>query len=247
MTALMLRRARLVYVDGLRGMRLAFGLFAVIMAVIFGGIGLIVSATGGFEGPTWTSVWEQAMYGSRYFPLSMGVVLLAAFLPVATAHGISRASYLVGTAALMVTFGVAVAVFLVAGHWIEYQVFTAGGAVTEYSSPHLFSSGREVGWVFVESVIVVTTNIVGGFFIGAAYFRWRWLRATLALPFLLVPIAAVEALMASGWAGNVMVDVLGFDRGPLGVVIPVGVAIVGAMLVATLAVLRTTDVRTSSR
>lgn len=246
MTSPTIRRALLVYLDGVRGLWLAYAIFIVVMAMIFSGIGLIVHVTGGFDGSTWTSIWEQAMYGTRYFPLSMGVVVLVGFLPVATTHGIGRTSFVLGTSVLVITMGVAVALFLAAGHWIEYRLFAAGGAVAEYSSPHLFSSGRDVGWVFVESVVIVTANIAGGYFIASMYYRWRWLRATLALPVLILPIVAVEALMSSGWPGNVVIGTLDIDRGPLAAVIPASVAVIVGTFVLTLAVLRRTDVRTTS-
>jgi hypothetical protein len=246
MSSLTVRRARLVFIDGLRGLKLAYGLFILIMALIFATIGLVIHATDGFGASPWTSVFEQAQYGTRYFPLSMGAIVAIAFLPVAVAHGVTRRSYVLGSAALVVTLSVVVGAFLAAGHGVEYLLFDAAGAVQDFSSPHLFSSGRQVGWVFVESLVVVTANISAGFFVGAAYYKWHWLWATLALPLLLAPLAAVEAVLAAGWPGNVMETAFDVDRGPLGVVLPVSVVLIAAMHVGAFAIFRTTDVRPSA-
>lgn len=243
MTSPTVRRARLVYIDGVRGLRLAFAGFGIVMVLIFSAVGLIVLLTNGFEGSIWDSVWEQAMYGSRYFPLSMGVVLVASFLPVATAHGISRTSYALGASALVVTMGAVVALLMTLGHGAEYLLYEGGGATAQFTSPHLFSSGSDLGWVFTESLIIVTANVAGGYFIGSAYYRWRWLRATLALPLLILPIAAVEMLMSAGWPGNVMISTFGIDRGPLLAVIPASVAVIIGTFLLTLVILRRTDVR----
>src|SRR5690625_4982024 len=245
MIAATLRRARTVYRDGLDGLWFGLTVFVGIIVVIFVGIGLIISATGGFDGAEWTSVWEQVMYAARYFPLSMGAILMMAFLPIAVSFGVTRTSYLIGFAGLVVTLNATVAVVVAAGHLVEHALFQAGGAAQELTSPHLFTAGDQVGWVAAETLIIGMANTTAGALIGVAYFKWHWLWTTLALPIILVPLAVAEGLMAVGWAGNV-VHAIGFDRGPLGLVIPATLAVTAAMVVGTLIISRHTDISACS-
>lgn len=245
MTSPTLRRAAVAFGDGMSGVRMGTLLFAVVVVVIFTAVGLIVSVTGGFEGAAWTSVWEQVMYAARYYPLSLGAVFTWAFLPLAVSLGVTRASYFISFAGLTVALSLAIAVLVAAGHLAEYGLFAAGGAVQEFSSPHLFTAGDQVGWVALETVMVGMPNMAAGALIAMTYYKWRWLRATLALPLTLVPLVVAEGLMSAGWFGNVM-NFIDVDRGPLALIIPATLIVTAAMIVATFTISRHSDIRTSS-
>lgn len=195
-------------------------LFMAIILVVFMTISVSTVLIGTPDGSAWDSVWEDSAYATRYFPLAMGILLVAAYLPVAVASGVTRRSFGLGSAVVIGGIAVTMAVLEAAGYLIEYMVYRAADGGQELTTPHLFSTGTEVIVVIAEVTIVVAAHVATGWLIGAAYYRWGWQWPTLALPLLIAPALLVEALMSVGWAGALMIDTWGIDRGPLAVIVP---------------------------
>lgn len=233
MSATTYRRAVLVTGDISRGLWIALVGFMAIIAVIFLAIGVAGALAGNLDGGAGDSMWENSAYATRYFPLALGVMLTTAYLPIAVANGVTRRSFGLGGAAVVLGIAAVMAVLEAAGYLVENGLYRLAGATPEFTTPHLFGSGTEF-WVVVPEVwITVSANVAVGWLIGSAYYRWGWFGPTLALPLMLVPTLAVEALMSIGWAGALMIDTLSIDRRPLWLAVPVSLAIVAATLWGT--------------
>lgn len=226
MSTLTVRHSRLIVRDLATGLRLNVLIFAAIFVVIFAVVGLIVALTGSLDGSTWDSVWENSAYGTRYFPLSLGIMLAPAYLPICVASGMTRRSFAIAAGIVVMAIAFGMALLEAAGYAVEYGLFQAAGGVQDFQSPHLFSDGLDVFWILLEVTITVGANVMAGYLIGAAYYRWGWFGPTLALPLLVAPTLAVEALMSVGWPGGLMIDTWGIERAPLAVVIPGSLAII---------------------
>lgn len=238
-----LRRGGLVLRDLARGLALALAAFMGIIAIVFALIGVGMALGGNFDDDVARSAWENSAYATRYFPLALGIMLTPTFLPAYVAHGVTRRSFAVGAAAAVLLIAAVMAVLEAAGYLIEDGVYRLAGADQEFTTPHLFDSGAQA-WVVVPEVwIVVAANVAAGWLIGSAYYRWSWFGPTLALPLLLAPMLVVEALMSVGWAGTVMIDILGVDRGPLWLVIPASLAVLAVNLLLAYALIRRVAVR----
>lgn len=235
--------SRLVAADLTSALRLNLILFAAIMVVIFAAAGIVTAIVGRVDGTSWESIWEHSAYGTRYFPLSLGIMLAPLYLPIAVASGMTRRSFAIGSAGVIAFIALAMGILEVAGYLVEHAVFAAQGAEQTFTTPHLFSSGLDVPVILVEVLVTVSANIVTGWLIGIAYYRWGWFWPTISLPLLLLPMAAVEAMMSVGWPGNLVIDTWGVQRGPAAVVVPASIVVIVAAWAFGAIVLRSTPIR----
>lgn len=237
--ALTYRRARASFLDLSVGFSLSIAWFVATVAVIFLVIGVIVSfATGG----TSESIWENSQYATRYFPLSMGIIVTAAYLPVAIASGVTRRSFGWAGAGIVIALSGLMALLEAVGYLIEYGLYRLVDQVPEFTTPHLFDQGYQF-WIIVPEVwIIVAANVAAGWLIGSAYYKWGWLGPTLALPLLLLPLLAVEALMAVGWAGSAL-EALDIEPLPTAAGVPAALAVVALTLAGMQRFVRTIDLR----
>lgn len=237
--ALTYRRARASFLDLSAGFSMAVVWFVVTVVVIFLVIGVIVDlATGG----TSESIWENSQYATRYFPLSMGIMITAAYLPVAIASGVTRRSFGWAGAGVVIALSGLMAVLEAGGYLIEYGLYRLIGEVPEFTTPHLFDQGYQF-WIIVPEVwIIVAANVGVGWLIGSAYYKWGWLGPTLALPLLLLPLLAVEAIMGVGWAGSAL-DAMDIERLPTAVAVPAALAVLALTLAGMQRFVRTIDLR----
>lgn len=238
-TTLTYRRARLAFVDLSVGFSQAVAWFVAVVVIVFLAIGVIVElATGGIT----ESLWENSQYATRYFPLSMGIMITAAYLPVAVASGLTRRTFgWAGTGVVLALSG-AMALLEAGGYLVEHGLYRLLGETQEFTTPHLFDHGYQFWIVFPEVWIVVAANVAGGWLIGSAYYKWGWLGPTLALPLLLLPILAVEAIMSVGWAGAAMEN-LGVERLPDGLAVLAALAVLAVTLAGIQRSIRTIDLR----
>lgn len=242
MSSLTYRRARASFQDLARGLSVSVFWFMVIVAVIFLVIGMIVQLAGGGGGEASESIWENSAYATRYFPLSMGIIVTAAYLPVAIASGVTRRSFgWAGTATVIALAGV-MALLEAGGYLVEYGIYQLVDEVPTFTTPHLFTEGYQF-WIIVPEVwIVVAANVAAGWLIGSAYYKWGWFWPTICLPLLLLPTLAVEAVMSVGWAGAIMEN-LGVERLPDGVAVLVALGLLAVTLAGIRRFVRTIDLR----
>jgi hypothetical protein len=244
MNTLTYRRARASFQDLSMGLSQAVLWFVLIVAVIFLVIAVLVQAFTGGGGDGSESIWENSQYATRYFPLSMGIVITAAYLPVAIASGVTRRSFGWAASATVIALAGVMALLEGAGYLIEYGLYRLVDETPTFTTPHLFDHGYQF-WIIVPEVwIVVAANVAGGWLIGSAYYKWGWFWPTICLPLLLLPLLAVEAVMSVGWAGASM-DAMGLERLPDGVAIPVALALLALTLGGMQRLVRTIDVRQS--
>ncbi|RIQ11078.1 hypothetical protein [Jiangella rhizosphaerae] len=239
MSALTYRRSRASFLDLSAGFSQAVGWFIVTVAVIFLVIGVIIDlATGG----TSESIWENSAYATRYFPLSMGIMITAAYLPVAVASGVTRRSFGWAGAGVVIALSGLMALFEAGGYLIEYGLYRAVGETPEFTTPHLFDQGYQFWLIVPEVWIVVAANVAAGWLIGSAYYKWGWFGPTLALPLLLLPLLAVEAIMAVGWAGAAL-DAMNVEHLPTAAAVPAALAVLTLTLAGIHSFVRTIDLR----
>lgn len=241
MSSLTYRRARASFQDLSIGLSQAVLWFVVIVAVIFLVIAVIIQLAGG-GGDASESIWENSQYATRYFPLSMGIVITAAYLPVAIASGVTRRSFGWAGSATVITLAGVMALLEGGGYLVEYGLYRLVDETPTYTTPHLFDHGYQV-WIIVPEVwIVVAANVAAGWLIGSAYYKWGWFWPTLCLPFLLLPVLVVEATMAVGWAGATL-DALDIEPLPHTVGVPVALAVLALTLAGMQRLVRTIDLR----
>ena len=243
MTSITYRQAGRVTRDLSWGLWRVLIMFVGIVVAIFAVVGVVVYVTGDFDGSTWDSVWENSAYATRYFPLAMGIMLTAAYLPVCVASGMTRRAFGLGASAIVVGMALVMAALEAAGYLIEDLLFTIGGGTQHFTSPHLFDAGTDVLVIIAEVAIVVSAHVAVGWAIGTAYYTSGWFWPTLLLPFMLVPIALVEGLMSVGWAGSLTIDTWGWDRLPLGTAIPLSLAVTALTLWGNQLAVRSIDIK----
>lgn len=242
MSSLTYRHARASFLDLSFGFWKALVMFVAIVAVIFLVIGMIVAFAQGIGGGDSESVWENSAYATRYFPLSMGIMITAAYLPVAVASGVTRRSFSWAGAGVVLAMAGLMAVLEAGGYLIEYGLYGLVDEVPTFTTPHFFDQGYQF-WIIVPEVwIVVAANVAAGWLIGSAYYKWGWLGPTLALPLLLLPTLVVEAIMSVGWAGATM-EAIGVERMPDGAAVLTALAVLALTLAGIQRFVRTIDIR----
>ncbi|PZF85177.1 hypothetical protein [Jiangella anatolica] len=242
MSALTFRRARASFLDLSYGYARSVGWFLLIVVAIFLAIGVIIALTAGLGGDEGESIWENSAYATRYFPLSMGVMITAAYLPVAVASGVTRRSFGWAGSAVVIAMAGVMALIEALGYLVEYGAYRLSDATPQFTQPHLFEHGYEFWIVIPEVWIVVAGNVAGGWLIGSAYYKWGWFGPTIALPLLVLPILAVEAVMSVGWGGAAM-EAMGFERLPNAAAIAVSLALVVLTLAGIQRFVRSIDLR----
>ncbi len=246
MTSLTVRKGALMARDMGVGLSITFGGFIVGIALIFAVVGAITAMLGGLEGPEWASVWENAGWATRYFPMSIGFMITGIYLPVALANGVTRRSFAVGASIVVSVVALVIAAALVVGYVVEFAIYQDAGAVQMLSMPHLYTSATDAPVVLAEATIVVAAHMSAGWLIGTVYYRLRWLWGTVLLPLAAAPAFAVDGLLSVGWVGDVLSVGFEVERLPLPVAVPAAVGVVVLTLVLTYALVYSTGLRPRS-
>ncbi len=202
---------------------LGFLLVIVLIFIAFGVFQAIVDGMG--DDGAWASVWEFSEQPMRYFPMSIGVMLVPALLPAYVANGVTRREFTVGAALMITGATLGLAVVGAIGLVVEKWAYSWAGHVPTYTFPHLFDGPENVVAVVGEFAILISSHMVAGWLIGYTYYRYGGWIGTFLLPLTVLPALAVEALTSVSWIGGLLMDNTGYERLPLPFVIPAVLAI----------------------
>ena len=205
-------------------------------------VAVLIEAIIASVAPITQSAWEYAAQWPRWWLFSMGITLIVTYLPVVVAHGVTRRAALRALATSAVLVAATWATFMVIGHIVERFVYGRLGWPDTLTTPHLFSNGYQVLPVFTEYSVIFLAYLVSGGLIGAGYYRWGGIRGTLLLPLGLLPVAAVESLLATGWYGAGLQE-LSFSRPPAAVLVIASAVALGLGWLALYLVLRDVPIK----
>lgn len=207
-----------------------FGGFLVIIVLVYAGILLGMGVTGNLDTEP-GSVWEDASFAVRYFPMAMGLMLPTAFMQIELTVGATRRDFALGAVVYATVSGFAMAVVMALGLWIESLVFSAAGAEHVLGLNHLAERPDQVGLLLLEYTITVTAHVLCGFLVGIAYWHTGGVIGTFLLPVTVLPAIAVDAVMDIGWTTAVL-DLLDWSSpsATVGVVVAVLIAAITAYI-----------------
>lgn len=209
---------------------------------------VVVTVTIGFViaslAPITKSIWENAGQWPRWWLFAMAIAMVATHLPVAVLHGVTRRAAVRVLAVSGVLISLYWAAFMVAGHVVERFVYARLGWPDTLDTPHLFSDGYDVVPMLAEYGLIFLAYQFSGALIGALYYRFGGIRGTLLLPFGLLPAAAMEALLATGWYGSGLQEGLSASRPAAAVLLVGAIAIVALAELAVHLALRDVPIHT---
>lgn len=197
---------------------------------------LLIARAGHVDMSVLAFAWQVGIWA----PFSMHIGLVASYLPVHVASGMTRRSYVRSAGMTVVLVGVLFAALLSAGLAIERLWYGAQGWEWAYRAGGMGAVGDvttagDLGLVLVYSAIAYTIAGLSGQLVGVTFYRGGGWVGTLTLPLTVGPLLLVIGLVGGG-TGPVPVDGW-FDAAPgtVPVVFVVGVALaVGAVLAAAL-------------
>lgn len=161
--------------------------------------------------PSWlgddpVSLWQFFLYAPMVGMFILGGVLVTIQLPLYVANGIGRRGFVRAAALAASPAIVANALVGTAGFALERTLLFTAAVEPELIEAHLFASTDQYLLVFVELLVALPTAFAASWLIGGAYYRFGWLRATLAVPLLIVPAFAMKIALTGSipWsAGSV--------------------------------------------
>lgn len=177
--------------------------------------------------PITESVWENAAQWPRWWLLGVAIALVTVHLPLVVLHGVTRVAALRALAVSGLLISLLWAGFMVIGQVIERFVYDRLGWPDTFTTPHLFSDGYDVLPMLAEYWLIFFAYLITGALVGGMYYRFGGVRGTLLLPLGLLPAAAIEILLATGWFGSGLAE-LSVER-PSAVVVLLGSAVVLAL------------------
>lgn len=197
-------------------------------------IGLVPIGLAAHYGEPDRSLWVYVSGAPiRWVLLVMGLLVAPSLFRAMVAHGVTRRTFAVASGIAIVLFAVAVAVFAVVGFLVERALYAGGGHPTTVEGTHLFDSTGQIHLIFAEYALLAAAYLVTGWLIGVGFQR-HWLVGIGFLPVALAPSAVISlALRAQPdglWSPNEAdIDFLSL---PLGVALPLAVAVVALGLLA---------------
>jgi hypothetical protein len=159
-----------------------------------------------------TGAWENAGQWPRWFLFSLGIAFTSLYLPVAVAHGITRRAVLRALATTIVVTSLAWAALMAVGHVAEAAIYAALDWPDTLTSPHLYTDGYDVVPMLAEYGLLFAAYMTAGVVVSGLYLRLGAWLGTACIPLALLPIAAVEALLSTGWVGGLLQEQTGEDR-----------------------------------
>jgi hypothetical protein len=210
----------------------AAGLIAVGVAVVISAVSTVTS-----------SIWENVAQWPCWWLFAMATALVYSQLPMLVLQGVTRRAALRALAVSAGLISLIWAVFMVCGQVVERFAYGRLGWPDTMTSPHLFAGGYDVVPMLAEYWLLFLAYLAAGSLIGGLYYRFGAVGGTLLLPLGLLPVAAMEGLLATGWYGAGLQEGLSISR-PAPLVLAVGAVVI--MLLAGLAtclVLRDVPIR----
>ncbi|SFJ68537.1 hypothetical protein [Cellulomonas sp. KH9] len=147
------------------------------------------------------SVVLYARHAAIWFPFSQAIALVALYLRLHVAAGMTRRTFARATVLVGVGTGAAYGVVLTVLAVVERGIHTALGRGWRVTDGFLADESSPLGLLLAELVVCCVVGNVSALLVGAAYQRWGGLRGTLALPLTVGPVFLVFALLGAsgGW------------------------------------------------
>jgi hypothetical protein len=215
---------------------LGFLLVVILVFLAFGVFQAIVDGLG--EDGAWASVWEFSEQPMRYFPMSIGVMLVPTLMPAYVANGVTRREFTVGAVLMIIGATLGLAAVGAIGLAVEKWAYGWAGHVPTYTFPHLFDGPENVVAVVGEFAILISSHMVAGWLIGYTYYRYGGWIGTFLLPLTVLPALAVEVLTSVSWIGGLLLDNTGYERLPLPLVVPAVLAILAGTVLLNYVLIR---------
>ncbi|MCM0640900.1 hypothetical protein [Cellulomonas wangsupingiae] len=174
------------------------------------------------------SIAVYARQGATWFPFSLGIMLVAAYLRVHVASGMTRRSFVRAALLVEVAAGVGYAAVFTAVVLLERTVHDALGWGSTVTEIQLADESASAGAMLLElSVTFVVANL-SGLLVGAVYQRFGAWAGTLTLPLTVGPLVLLLYI-----PGARFVDLPGIwtttAAGHLALAVGVGVVLAAAM------------------
>lgn len=169
---------------------LAVWFWAVAVVTITG----ILAVVGRFTDVQMSAV-QYAYHGGLWFPFGISIVLVAGFLTVHVALGMTRRSFVRGALVVAVATGLLYAAVLILLLVLERGIYDRLGwvpGVSDGSSAEVLDGG--VWTTLWGTAAMFVAGTISGLLVGAAYYRWGGWWGTLLLPLTLAPILLTSVL-----------------------------------------------------
>jgi hypothetical protein len=177
-----------------------------IVVVVAGVLIYLGTRTDVFEGEPPDGVVNGSV---KFFLFVLGIILPVASVAIHVAAGGTRRSFVRATwitgGVVGVTFGLAAALL----GYVEWLVLDRLGWEAEQEIQNLYADGGQIGTVFLVQLFFCGVYWLAGAAIGMGYYRLKFVRGTLALPLLLLPVVLVELALQSGFFGASFAQAVG--------------------------------------
>ncbi|MHA7133675.1 hypothetical protein [Oerskovia turbata] len=196
-----------------------------IVVVIAGVLIYLGTRTDIFEGEPPDGVVNGSV---KFFLLVLGIILPVASVAIHVASGGTRRSFVRATwitgGVVGVTFGLAAALL----GYVEWFVLDSLGWEAQQEMQNLYADGGQIGTVFLVQLFFCGVYWLAGAAIGMGYYRLKFVRGTLALPVLLLPVVLVELALQSGYFGAPFAQAVGLGEAQVLTAILGGIAALAA-------------------
>lgn len=176
-----------------------FWLIALVAIVLGNVIGWRVA------GATDVSIAAYARQGATWFPFSLAIMLVSAYLRVHVASGMTRRSFVRAALLVEVAAGLGYAAVLTATIHLERAVHDALGWGSRITEIQLAEAESSAGVLFLDLAVPFVLGNLAGLLVGIAYQRGGGWWGTLTLPLTVGPLAAALYL-----GGARLMEVPGF-------------------------------------
>ncbi len=212
------------------------------MLLVYWGVMLIAFTAGGlivqfFTDGTGHSIWDYGTQSPKYFSMAVGISIVPAYVTAMVAQGVTRRMFSVAASIFLTVAALATAVLWVIGYQIERVVYEWQGWPQAMENRHLFTDTSQIGLIFAEFALLVVSHEATGWLLGVTFYRFGFWRGLAMVPLSLLPAAATEFLLVAQWLGGPLSE-LGYQRPPLGVAVPVVMAVTALGLYAGHRILR---------
>ncbi|MCK2239182.1 MULTISPECIES: hypothetical protein [unclassified Crossiella] len=206
--------------------------YAVVVGLVLTGIAV--------WGTVSLSVWDNAVQVALWFAFGFTAWLLYTYLPVYVANGITRREFTARVAGFVGVLAAVLAVLTAAGYLAEGGVYALAGWPQMLAPQRYFTAATEVPTVLLTQFLAFGAFSAVGALVGSSFYR----DPALGLGSLPVGLAVLYlANIVSGTWVAASVGLSPFDRLPLAVAAPAGVALIALVLGGVWLLLRNIPIR----